>query len=429
MSKYDEIQVHEKPALHIALPLGLQHLFAMFGSTVLVPILFGVNPATILLMNGVGTLIYLFITKGKIPAYLGSSFAFISPVFVVLDKYNGGDGYSYVLGGFLVVGIVLTLVGLIIKVAGTSWIDVIFPPAAMGAIVAVIGLELVPVAAEMAGWIPPADPADALKWVMDPKSALVALLTLLITVIFWVTLRGFLKIIPILLGIISGYIIAAFSGLVSLDSVGDAAWIAVPQLYAMKFDWSAVIIILPAALVLIPEHIGHLFVTSNIVKKDLMKDPGLDRSFIGNGVSTILSSFFGSTPNTTYGENIGVLAITRVYSTWVIGIASILAMILSFSGKLSALISSIPTPVMGGISMLLFGIIAASGIRMLVEAKVDYSKSQNLILTCIVLVVGISGATINLGDVQLTGMGLATIVAIILGIFFKVLDILKLSNE
>src|SRR5699024_4343821 len=345
------------------------------------------NPAIVLLMNGVGTILYIFITKGQIPAYLGSSCAFISPVLVVLGKYNGEEGFSYALGGFLMVGIVLTIVGIIIKFAGTSWIDVIFPPAAMGAIVAVIGLELVPVAAEMAGWIPTAD--DGSDWVMDPNTALVALLTLLFTIVYWVTLRGFLKIIPILLGIITGYIIASFFGLLDLSSVGEAAWLTAPEFYTMKFDWSAIIVILPAALVLVPEHIGHLFVTSNIVGKDLMKEPGLDRSFIGNGVSTMISSFFGSTPNTTYGENIGVLAITRVYSTYVIGIAAIMAIILSFIGKLAALIQSIPTPVMGGISLLLFGIIAASGIRMLVEAKVDYSKSQNLILTCVVLVIGI----------------------------------------
>lgn len=427
MATQREIQVHERPPLQQSIPLGLQHLFAMFGSTVLVPILFGVNPATILLMNGVGTLLYLFITKGQIPAYLGSSFAFISPVIVVLAKFQGDDAYSYALGGFLLVGIVLTVVGLIVRFAGTRWIDIIFPPAAMGAIVAVIGLELVPVAAEMAGWIPAADaPAN---WVMDTKSATVALLTLLITIVFWVTMRGFLKIIPILLGIISGYIIAWMFGLLSFESVETAAWLSMPELYTMKFDWSAMLIILPAALVLIPEHIGHLFVTSNIVGKDLMKEPGLDRSFIGNGVSTILSSFFGSTPNTTYGENIGVLAITRVYSTWVIGMAAIMAIFLSFFGKLAALIQSIPTPVMGGISLLLFGIIGASGIRMLVEAKVDYSKSQNLILTSVVLVIGISGASIQIGDVALTGMGLATVVAIILSAFFNILERLHLSNE
>ena len=427
MAQYDEIQVHEKPPLRQSIPLGIQHLFAMFGSTVLVPILFGVNPATILLMNGIGTIIYLFITKGQIPTYLGSSFAFISPVLVVLGKHNGIDGYGYVLGGFLMVGIVLTVVGIIIKFAGTSWIDVIFPPAAMGAIVAVIGLELVPTAAEMAGWIAPAD-AGA-DWTMDPASAIVSLLTLLITIIFWVTMRGFLKIIPILLGIISGYIIAWMFGLLDISSVQTASWVSLPDFYTIQFDWSSILIILPAALVLIPEHIGHLFVTSNIVGKDLIKEPGLDRSFIGNGVSTILSSFIGSTPNTTYGENIGVLAITRVYSTWVIGMAAIMAIILSFVGKLAAMIQSIPTPVMGGISMLLFGIIAASGIRMLVEAKIDYSKSQNLILTCIVFVIGISGATVHIKDVALTGMGLATVVAIILGLFFKILDIFNLSNE
>src|SRR5690625_3935073 len=428
MSTQREIQVNERLPLLQSIPLSLQHLFAMFGSTVLVPILFGVNPATILLMNGVGTLLYLFITKGKIPAYLGSSFAFISPVTIVLTKYGGVEGYGYVLAGFLVVGIVLTLVAVIIRVAGTSWIDVVFPAAAMGSIVAVIGLELVPVAAEMAGWIAPADAAEG--WVMDKKSALVALLTLLITIISWVTLRGFLKIIPILIGIISGYIIAYYAGLVDFSAVKSASWLSMPTFYKMQFDWSAILIILPAAFVLIPEHIGHLFVTSNIVGKDLTKDPGLDRSLAGNGISTIISSFFGSTPNTTYGENIGVLAITRVYSTWIIGLAAVLAIILSFIGKLAALISSIPEPVMGGISLLLFGIIAASGLRMLVESEVDYSNSQNLILTCIVLVIGISGAEVQLGkEVVLSGMGLATIVAIILGLFFKILDVLNLSNE
>ncbi|MEK3888696.1 uracil permease [Bacillus sp. FSL K6-3431] len=425
--KQREIKVDERLPLLQSLPLSFQHLFAMFGSTVLVPLMFNVNPATILLMNGIGTLLYIFITKGKIPAYLGSSFAFISPVFAVLGNYTGGDGYSYVLGGFLAVGIVLVIVGLIIKAVGTAWIDIIFPPAAMGAIVAVIGLELVPVAAGMADLVKPSD-ASA-DWVADPKNIIVALLTLGITIICWVTMRGFLKIIPILLGIISGYIIATFFGLVNYTAVKEAAWISLPTYYQMKFSISDILIILPAALVLVPEHIGHLIVTGNIVKKDLIKDPGLDRSMMGNGISTILSSFFGATPNTTYGENIGVLAISRVYSTWIIGGAAVIAIILSFCGKLAALISSIPTPVMGGISLLLFGIIAASGIRMLVEAKVDYNISQNLILTCVVLAIGISGATIHIGSVEFKGMGLATIVAILLSLFFKLLDVLKLSNE
>lgn len=421
------IQVHEKLPFWESLPLSLQHLFAMFGSTVLVPVLFGVDPGTILLMNGIGTLIYIFITKGKIPAYLGSSFAFISPVFVVLGRYSGLEGYSYALGGFFAVGVILVIIGLIIKAVGTGWLDLIFPPAAMGAIVAVIGLELIPTAAQMAGFIAPADAAK--DWTMDPKTVTVSLLTLAITIVCWVTLRGFLKIIPILIGIISGYIIAFFAGLVDFTTVKEASFIALPTFYSIKFNWSDILAIIPAALVLVPEHIGHTMVTGNIVGKDLTKDPGLDRSFLGNGISTILSSLVGSTPNTTYGENIGVLAITKVYSTWIIGGAAVIAIFLSFFGKFAALISSIPTAVMGGISLLLFGMIAVSGLRTLVEAKVDYDKSRNLILTCVVLVVGLSGATIQLGSVPLKGMGLATIVAIILSLFFKLLDVLKLSNE
>src|SRR5690625_981467 len=425
--KQREIQVNERLPFLQSLPLSLQHLFAMFGSTVLVPILFNINPATVLLMNGIGTLIYILITKGKIPAYLGSSFAFISPVSVVLASYAGGEGYGYALGGFFAVGLTLVIVSLIVRVAGTAWLDVIFPPAAMGAIVAVIGLELVPVAADMAGLIKP-EGADA-NWTADTNVLTVSLLTLGLTIIFWVTMRGFLKIIPILLGIVSGYVIAYFYGLVDFTAVREAAWISLPTYYQIKFNWADILVILPAAIVLIPEHIGHLVVTGNIVKKDLVKDPGLDRSLIGNGISTMISSLLGSTPNTTYGENIGVLAITRVYSTWIIGGAAVLAIFLSFCGKLAALISSIPTPVMGGISLLLFGIIAASGLRMLVEAKVDYSNSQNLILTCVVLGIGVSGAAIKLGTVDLQGMGLATVVCVILSLFFKVLDLLKLSNE
>ena len=419
--KQHTIQVDERPSFAQSLPLSLQHLFAMFGSTVLVPILFHVDPATILLMNGIGTLLYLFITKGKIPAYLGSSFAFISPVTAVLaDK-----GYAAALGGFIIVGVFFVLVALIIKFAGTGWIDVVFPPAAMGAIVAVIGLELVPTAAGMAGIISD----GTANWHPDATNITVSILTLVITIIGWVMFRGFLKIIPILIGIIAGYIIAGIAGIVDFSGVRDAAWITVPHFYTPSFDLSSILVIFPAAFVVLAEHIGHLVVTGNIVDKELTKDPGLGRSVLGNGISTIISGFAGSTPNTTYGENIGVLAITRVYSTWVIGGAAIFAIILSFVGKLAALISAIPSPVMGGISLLLFGVIAVSGLRMLVEAKIDYSRSQNLILTCVVLVIGLSGAGITIGKISLSGMGLATVTAIILSLFFKLINILKLSNE
>ncbi|WP_338751744.1 uracil permease [Bacillus sp. FJAT-52991] len=416
-------QVDERPPALAIIPLSLQHLFAMFGSTVLVPILFGVNPATILLMNGVGTLIYLVLCKGQIPAYLGSSFAFISPVTIVLaDK-----GYNAALGGFIAVGIIFILVALIIRFVGTKWIDVVFPPAAMGAIVMVIGLELVPEAAKMAGLINP-DPTK--PWTPDSATITVSLLTLGITIIGNVMFRGFLKIIPILIGIVSGYIIAYFYGLVDFQPVRDANWFALPDFYKPEFDLASIAIIIPAALVVIAEHIGHLVVTENIVERDLMKKPGLGVSLLGNGISTVISGFVGSTPNTTYGENIGVLALTKVYSTWVIGGAAVMAIILSFVGKLAALISTIPSAVMGGISLLLFGVIAVSGLRMLVESKVDYSKATNMILTTVVLVIGLSGASLKIGEsFVLKGMALATVVAILLSIFFTVIDKLKLSND
>ena len=406
------IPVDKRLPLLTTIPLSLQHLFAMFGSTVLVPMLFKVNPATVLLFNGIGTLFYIFICRGKIPAYLGSSFAFISPVFLVLNQYN----YESALGGFISVGIVFCLVAYLVRLVGTNWIDVVFPPAAMGAIVAVIGLELMPVAASMAGLT--GDHPDA-------TAITVSVLTLAITIFASVAFKGFLSIIPILIGIVSGYAIAAFNGLVNWQTVVDAPWLALPTIYTPEFNFSAIAIILPAALVVIVEHIGHLIVTGNIVGQNLTKDPGLDRSLLGNGISTIFSGLFGSTPNTTYGENIGVLAISKVYSTWVIGGAAVFAILLSCLGKLAAAIQSIPTPVMGGVSLLLFGLIAASGLRILVESKVDYNKPTNLLLTAIVLGIGVSTASITLGTITLKGMSLATITAMILSISFRLLGATK----
>lgn len=423
------IGVHERPPLGQSFMLSLQHLFAMFGSTVLVPNLLGVDPAICLLMNGIGTLLYLWICKGQIPAYLGSSFAFLAPAGAVIgDQAAGGGQYAAALGGFIAAGVIFTVVALIIQAAGTGWIDVVFPPAAMGAIVAIIGLELIPVAAAMSGWIPQQG-ADAAAWSMDPKTVILSTSTLAVTVLGSVLFRGFMRIIPILFGIVCGFIIAYFMGLTDFSKVSGTGFVQAPQFTLPEFQWTAIIAIAPAALVVIAEHIGHLVVTGNIVEKDLSKEPGLHRSMLGNGISTILSGFAGSTPNTTYGENIGVLAITRVYSTFVIGGAAVIAIVLSFSGKFSALISSIPGPVMGGVSLLLFGVIAASGLRMLVESKVDYSKPTNLFLSTIVLVTGLSGVKLTIGDFSLSGMALATVVAIALSLLFKLFEVLKLSND
>ncbi|MDD2586714.1 MAG: uracil permease, partial [Syntrophomonadaceae bacterium] len=326
------------------------------------------------------------------------------------------------------VGVVFLLVALIIRVVGTKWVDIVFPQAAMGAIVAVIGLELAPTAARMAGMIPPEDVALS-AWVADPQVIMVAIFTLAVTVFGSVLFRGFLAIIPILIGILSGYVLALSMGMVETTKIMEAAWFSAPTLYFPQFNPAAIAIILPAALVVIAEHIGHLFVTGNIVGKDLVKDPGLHRSLAGNGISTILSGFLGSTPNTTYGENIGVMAITKVYSTWVIGGAAIIAILLSFVGKLAVAIAVIPPAVMGGVSLLLFGIIAASGIRMLVEAKIDYSQPRNLILTSVILIIGISGVQLNFGAISLTGMGLATVIGILLSLIFALFDLTGLSSR
>ena len=396
------IGVSERPPLLQTIPLSLQHLFAMFGATVLVPILFHINPATVLLFNGIGTLLYLFICKGKIPAYLGSSFAFISPVLLLLPL-----GYEVALGGFIMCGVLFCLVAFIVKKAGTGWLDVMFPPAAMGAIVAVIGLELAGVAANMAGLLP----ADGQS--PDTKTITISLVTLGVTVFGSVLFRGFMAIIPILIGVLD------------TTPIAQAHWFALPTFYTPRFEWFAIFTILPAALVVIAEHVGHLVVTANIVKRDLIRDPGLHRSMFANGFSTIISGFFGSTPNTTYGENIGVMAITRVYSTWVIGGAAIFAILLSCVGKLAAAIQIIPVPVMGGVSLLLYGVIGASGIRVLIDSKVDYSKAQNLILTSVILIIGVSGAKVHIGAAELKGMALATIVGIGLALIFKLISVLR----
>jgi len=419
------IQVEERLPIIQTIPLSLQHLFAMFGATVLVPFLFQVNPATSLLMNGIGTLVYLVVVKGRIPAYLGSSFAFIAPVFAVLaDKSLGG--YAAAQGGFVVFGLFFILVSQIIRVAGIRWLDIIFPPAAMGAIVAIIGLELAPVATEMAGLT--GKLIGQLK-IPYATAVTVSMFTLGVTILSSVLLRGFLSVIPVLIGVVAGYVLSVVMGIVDFSSVQQAPWFEIPTLYTPVFNVSAIMMIMPAMLVVLAEHIGHLVVTGNIVERDLVKDPGLHRSLLGDGISNLLSGFVGATPNTTYGENIGVMAITKVFSVWVIGGAAVIAIGISFVGKLAALIRSIPVPVMGGVCILLFGVIAAAGIRMLIEKRVDYTKARNMILTSVVLVSGVSGAAVKLGTVELKGMALGTIVAIVISLAFEFFDRMGLTND
>ncbi len=419
------IQVDERLPIAQTIPLSLQHLFAMFGATVLVPFLFKVDPATSLLMNGIGTLVYLFFSQGRIPAYLGSSFAFIAPVFAVM-AVPGLGGYAAAQGGFIMFGAFFVVVSFIIRVAGVRWLDVVFPPAAMGAIVAIIGLELAPVATEMAGLT--GKLIEQLK-IPYATAITVSMFTLGVTILGSVLFRGFLAVIPVLIGVVAGYALSLAMGIVDLKAVADAPGITAPTFYAPTFNINAILMIAPAFLVVLAEHIGHLVVTGNIVERDLVKDPGLHKSLLGDGISNILSGFAGATPNTTYGENIGVLAITKVFSTWVIAGAAVIAIAVSFIGKFSAVIRSIPVPVMGGVCILLFGTIAAAGIRMLIEKKVDYTKSKNLILTSVVLISGISGAAVKFGTVELKGMALGTFVAIVISLLFELFNRMGWTND
>lgn len=422
------IGIHEKLPFLESLPLSFQHLTAMFGATILVPILLGVDPAIALLMNGLGTLIYSWVTKGGIPAYLGSSFAFIAPVMLIIST---SGGFSHAQSGFIFFGLFFVLISFVVKKWGIGWIDVVMPPAVMGAVVAIIGLELAPVAAQQAGLAPwPTAVGQVVQpFVVSPDVVLVSMFTLCVGIFGSVLFKGFLQVLPILIATVAGYLLALAMGMVDTTSISNADWFALPKFQAPVLDFNAIIIIAPACIVVLAEHISHLIVTGKITESDLMKKPGLHRSLLGDGISNILSGFAGSPPNTTYGENIGVMAITRVYSVWVIRGAAIFAILFSTIGKVSAAISTIPSAVMGGITMLLYGVIAVQGFRMFVEQKVDFSKNSNMVLGAVTFVVGVSGASINIGTVQLKGMAFAAIVGVVLSLIFWILTKTGVMNK
>ena len=411
------VGIHERLPILESVPLSFQHLTAMFGATILVPILLGVDPAIALLMNGFGTLLYSWITKGGIPAYLGSSFAFIAPAMLIISTYGG---FNHAQSGFIFFGLFFVAISFVVKYWGIRWIDIVMPPAVMGAVVAIIGLELAPVAAQQAGLAPwPSAVGQVVApFAVSPNVLLVSMFTLCVGIIGTVMFRGFMQVIPILIAVIAGYFMALNLGMVDTEVIRNAHWFALPKFHAPVYDLNAIIIIAPACIVVLAEHISHLIVTGKITESDLMENPGLHRSLLGDGLSNILSGFTGSPPNTTYGENIGVMAITRVYSVWVIRGAALLAIAFSVIGKVSAAISTIPAPVMGGITMLLYGVIAVQGFRMFVEQKVDFSKNSNMVLGAITFVVGVSGASISIGTVQLKGMAFAAIVGVILSLIF-----------
>jgi uracil permease len=406
------VDVGERLPLLQSIPLSLQHLFAMFGATVLVPFLVGLDTSVTLFTSGVGTLIYILITKGKVPAYLGSSFAFISALTALLGVAPGSlappDKIAIAMGGCVVVGLIYIAVSLAIGAFGTKWIDYILPPIVIGPVVMVIGLGLAGVAVGMA--------TKGATGAYHAEFFWVAMASLAIASLAAAYFKGFLGVIPVLIGIVGGYLVALAAGQVNFSGVTSARAFAVPAFVLPKFDLNAIFLLAPISLVVITEHIGHLIVTNNVVGRDFIKDPGLHRSLAGDGVATAVSGLLGGPPNTTYGENIGVMAITRVFSVWVIGGAAVIAIVMSFLPVVGAVIRSIPVQVMGGICILLFGIIASAGIRMLVEAGIDFSQKRNLIIASVILVIGIGGAKVHLGGLEIGEMSLATYVGVILNL-------------
>ena len=418
MSQYKIIHPHERPDLQHWIPLSFQHVFAMFGATILVPILTGLDPATALFTAGTGTLIYILCTGAKVPAFLGSSFAFIPPLIGITAAY----GVSYALGGAMIAGLFYCIVGLIIRFAGTKWLDRALPPVVIGSVIVVIGLNLAPVGMNMAM----NDPQGNYSLVYLS----IAVVTLGITVVSNIFFKGFLSTIPILFGLLGGYLFTLIMGfifptyaIIDFNEVKNTPWFGTPSFHAPRFGLVPIMTFVIVSLATICEHLGDTLVTSKIVGQDFYKNPGLHRTLTGDGLATAWAAIWGGPPNTTYGENIGVMAITHVYSVWVIGGAAVVAVLLSFFRKFGALILTIPSPVLGGISILLFGIIASSGLRTIVESGVDYKDKHNLTITSVILVIGIGGGRLAFNVTQdlrfeLAGVALATVVGIILNLFF-----------
>jgi len=406
------LDVHERPPPATFLLLSLQHLFAMFGANVLVPILTGLDPSVALVTSGLGTLIYLAFTKWRLPAYLGSSFAFIGPI--VTATQIGGTGGALI--GACAAGAVYVVVALLIRAFGVRWLLRILPPIVVGPVIVVIGLGLASVAVGMAQ-----NTAGGGEYSLP--HFLLALATLGSIFVYSIVLRGFFTVVPILLGILTGYILGVVSGMVDFAPVAAAPLLKMPDFHllfsGMKEGasvWAMILLIAPVAMVTIAEHIGGQIVLSRVVGRNFIADPGLHRSVMGDGVATMIAGALGGPPATTYGENIGVLAVTRIFSVWVIGGAATLAIILGFVGKLSAFLSTIPTAVMGGVSIALFGVIASSGIRTLIEGKVDLGDKRNLLISSTILVIGIGGATLKFGDsgFVVSSMALSAVLGVVL---------------
>lgn len=428
------LDVNEKPGVLKWIILAFQHVFAMFGATVLVPILVNqgiaatgvegeaLSIAVALVTAGLGTLIYIMCTRGKSPVFLGSSFAFISPIIAAYvagaSTGNSADGLAGAMTGIMVVGVVYIIVSLLIRIVGKNWIDKLLPPVVIGPMIMIIGLGLAGSAVNSIGI---GQDVQSIDW----KGVLVAVVTFLTTAIIMVKGKGFIKIIPFLIGIVVGYILSVCLGLVDFTAVAEASWFQVPKFnipYATyNPNFMIAVTMAPIALVTMAEHIGDHTALSTIIGKDLLKKPGLENTLLGDGLATLVAGFMGGPANTTYGENTSVVGMTKVASVWVIGLAAIFAIIFGFLGKFTALIQTIPSPVLGGISLLLYGFIAVNGLKVLIQNQIDFGKNKNIIVASCMLVLGLGGAVINFKTsgsivVPLSGMSLAAIMGILLNL-------------
>lgn len=409
------LDIHDKPSFGKGVFLSFQHIFAMFGATILVPLILGLPVSVALFASGIGTIIYQIITKSSVPVYLGSSFAYIAAMQIAIDQMGGDISASQT--GIMLTGLGYILIGGLIKVFGTKWLNRLMPPIVIGPMIMVIGLGLSATAIQNAGFVPEGN------W----REIVVALVTFLITAFVNTKAKGFLKIIPFLVGVIGGYITAAALGIVDFTPVMEASWFSVPDFYLPfettlfnSFDlyfgpetWAMV----PLILVTAAEHIGDHTVLSEIVGKDFLNKPGLTRTLMGDGIATATSALFGGPANTTYGENVGVIGMTRVASVSVVRNAAILSMLISFLGKFTALISTIPNAVLGGMSILLYGVIASSGLKVMIEDKIDFNESRNLVIASAMLVIGLGGAVLDFsGIITLSGTVLSAIVGMTLNL-------------
>ncbi|MEM7196271.1 MAG: uracil-xanthine permease family protein [Pseudomonadota bacterium] len=389
--------------------LGLQMLFVAFGALVLVPILTGLNPSVALFTAGIGTLAFQFITGRQIPIFLASSFAFIAPIIIGVEQF----GMAATLGGLFAAGVVYMILAGLVAWRGQGFIHRLLPPVVVGPVIMVIGLSLAPVAVNMALG-KTGDGAAVL--VPQHKAIIVAAVALIATIATSMLAKGLLKLIPILVGIIAGYLVSLVMGLVDFGSVGAAPVVAMPAFTFPEFNWAAILFIVPVAIAPAIEHIGDMLAISNVTKKDFLEKPGLHRTLLGDGVATSLAAVFGGPPNTTYSEVTGAVTLTKAFNPIIMIWAAVFAIILSFSGTLGAILGTIPVPVMGGIMLLLFGMIAAVGMGTLVRDGTDMSEARNLIIVSLILVFGIGGMVVGFGDFSLSGIGLAAVTGIILNL-------------